>query len=83
MSKAWTQYREIGFITVKSDECVFRFNIDQETFSLSASHENYNAMYALLLGSYLKGGRVRLEYNTLRFDQDRPFQVSAVEGVIG
>ena len=59
-------FKNIGFFTVNDEECVFRHNIEQTYYRLKQSHENFNALYALLLGAYLSRDRVDVTYSSMR-----------------
>lgn len=63
---AETEFKTIGFFTVNNDGCKFRFNIEQTHYMLKQSHDNFNALYALLLGTFLNRDRVQVTYSTIR-----------------
>lgn len=79
---AETGFKSIGFFTVNNDGCVFRFNIEQTHYMLKQSHDNFNALYALLLGAYLNRDRVQVTYSTIRIaGSDEAFNIVSATAI--
>jgi hypothetical protein len=60
---ATTDYAPLSFpFTVDAEGCTVRFGIEQKSYQLASTHENYNALYSLLLACFANGNKVQLEY---------------------
>jgi len=73
-----TEYKVIGHFFVTDQRCSIRFGIEQEVYALQTTKPNYNAMFSLLLASWLNSHKVSLKYNPFRKDENDPFDIVEV-----
>jgi hypothetical protein len=52
----------LGWFIVDGEGCTVRFGIELQRYSLAMTQSNYNALFSLLLASWLNGHKVNITY---------------------